>query len=316
MGVKRILVTGASGFIGRPLVRSLARAGYAVRAVMRRPISFPRAVDIVIVPDLVRQIDWAPILRRIDVVIHLAGVVHADQPFDEHRLFDRINRQATQRLALATADAGVERFLYMSSVRAQAGASAVGMVREQDEACPTDHYGRSKLAAESIVRAAGVPFTVLRPVVIYGPHPKGNMRALVRLTSSPWPLPFSGFTNRRSILGIDNFISVILFVLNSSDAEGETFLVADPKPVEFGELLAMLRKAQGDRPRLVYIPPRLFQIALTLINRQHLWERIGKELVVDTTKLESLGWRPALETYDGLRAMLSAENGEGLAGDK
>jgi nucleoside-diphosphate-sugar epimerase len=314
MGVKRILVTGSSGFIGQPLVRSLARAGYAVRAVTRRPMSFPHAVDIAIVPDFLRPIDWAPILRGMDVVIHLAGMVHADQAYDEYQLFDKINRQATQGLARATAEAGIERFLYISSVRAQTGPSAVDKVREQDEARPTDHYGRSKLAAESIVRAAGVPFTILRPVVIYGPHPKGNMRALVRLASSPWPLPLGGFSNKRSILGIENFISVILFLLNSSATEGETYLVADPRPIMFGELLAMLRKAQGSRPRLVYVPPGFFQIALMLVNRRHLWERIGNELVVDTTKLESLGWRPALETYDGLRAMLCAENGEGLAG--
>jgi UDP-glucose 4-epimerase len=247
-----------------------------------------------------------------DVVVHAAGLAHADSSDDSFGVFDRVNREATLELARAATCAGVQRFLYISSVRAQIGPSAVGVVREQDEAHPTDPYGRSKLAAESAVRASGVPFTILRPVVVYGPHPKGHFKSVVRLAASSWPLPFGGFNTRRSLLGIDNLISVILFVLNNPATVGETYLVADPKPVSIRELLAMLRKARGHRPRLIDIPPRLIQVAFMLINRTQLWERLGGELVVDTTKLGSLGWRPALETYDGFRLALSIENGEAL----
>jgi nucleoside-diphosphate-sugar epimerase len=313
---KRVLVTGASGFVGQPLVHALVRAGYAVRAATRRPVLFPDPVDVAIVPDFTGPIDWKPILCGIDVVVHAAGLAHADSSDEPFGVFDRVNRLATLELARAAAGAGVQRFLYISSVRAQIGPSAGFVVREQDEAHPTDPYGRSKLAAESEVRASGVPFTILRPVVVYGPHPKGNFKSVAQLASSSWPLPFGKFNSRRSILGIDNLISVILFVLDNPATVGETYLVADPKPVSIRELLTMLRMVRGHRPRLINIPPKLFQIAFMLINRTQLWERLGGELVVDTTKLGSLGWRPALETYDGFRAALSIENGEALREEK
>jgi len=312
MNAKRILVTGASGFIGKPLVRALIHAGYTVRAATRSPVSFPNVVDVAIVPDFINPTDWKPILCGIDIVIHAAGLAHIPQ-FEAHGMFDYVNRVATQELSCAAARAGVERFLFISSVRAQTGISAMNTAREQDTARPTNPYGRSKLAAELAIQAARVPFTILRPVVVYGPHPKGNFESVVRLALSPFPLPFAGFNNRRSLLGIDNLISAVLFTLNNPATLGETFLVADPKPVTIRELFTVLRKAQGRRPRLVNIPPNLFKIAFKITNRMHLWDRLSGELIVDTTKLESLGWRPAVETYNGLRALLSIKNDEALA---
>ena len=307
----RVLVTGASGFIGQRLVAALVRSGYAVRAATRRPVPFPNAVDVAIVPDFRNQFNWDAILCGIDIVIHAAGYAHVDR-YDRHDLCNCVNFIATHDVARAAARAGVERFLFLSSVRAQTGISTAEVVREQDQSRPTDNYGRSKLAAELAVRAAGVPFTILRPVVVYGPNPNGSIKLMVWLASLPLPLPFANFNSRRSLLGIDNLISAIFFVLNNSSTLGETYLIADPKPVTVCELFTMLRRAQGHRPWLINIPPKLLQIALMLTGRRRLWERVSGDLIVDTTKLESLGWRPPIETYDGLCAMLSTENGEGL----
>ena len=307
MRAKRILVTGASGFVGQPLVHALVRSGYEVRAATRCPSSFSSSVDVAIVPDFTSQIDWEPILRGMNIVIHLAGHAHADAAAEDDAIFHRVNFITTRDVAHAAARASVERFVYISSVRAQTGPSAEGIVTEQDDPRPTDSYGRSKLAAESAVRVAGVPFTILRPVVIYGPHAKANFKSVVRLASTPLPLPFAGFNSKRSILGIDNFISAILFVLNAPKAIGEVYLVADADPVTIHHLFAMLREARGGRPWLFYIPPKLLQLALVLVNRQRLWERLAYGLVVDTAKLQSVGWHPPTRTFDGLHSMLSAQ---------
>ena len=178
-------------------------------------------------------------------------------------------------------------------------------MRESDEPSPTNQYGRAKLAAERAIQAVGVPFTIFRPVVIYGPRPKGNMRIVVRLARSPLPLPV--FNNRGSLLAVDNLTSAIVFALNNPGTIGETYLVADSKPMTMSEIFTILRMVQGRGLKSVHIPHFLIRLVLRVIGRTDLWSRLSGELIVDTGKLEAAGWRPAVETYDGLREMVSAE---------
>ena len=138
MKTKRVLVTGASGFVGRPLVDALLRAGYAVRAVARRQISFPDSVEVAIIPDLKNPIDWTPILQGVDIIVHLAGPAHSKIPENAYSEFDQVNWLATQRLADATKEVAIERLVYISSVRAQVGASAARAVREFGRASPDE----------------------------------------------------------------------------------------------------------------------------------------------------------------------------------
>lgn len=283
---------------------ALAEAGYGVRAATRLPTEFPPGVERVVVHDFADPVDWDPLVRGVRIVVHTAGLAHADSSEIPHDRFDRINRIATQELARAASRAGVAHFVFISSVRAQIGASAPHVLRESDDPQPTDRYGRSKLDAEIAVQAAGVPFTIIRPVVIYGPDAKANVRLLIRLASLPLPLPFAAFANRRSILGVDNLVSAILFALDRPATLGETYLIADPAPVALRDIFGMLRRARGRRPGLLYVPPALFRLVLLMVGHRYLWERIGDELMVDTSKFESLGWRPVVDTYDGLAAML------------
>jgi nucleoside-diphosphate-sugar epimerase len=308
MKTKRVLVTGASGFIGRQLVPALLRTGYAVRTATRRRVSFPDLVEAVIIPDLKNPVDWNPVLRGVDFIVHLAGLAHVKISDTAYSEFDQINRIGTQRLAQAAKEAAIERFVYISSVRAQVGASAAHLVCEQDEPCPTNQYGRSKLAAELAIRAAGVPFTIFRPVVVYGPHPKGNIRTLVRIARSFLPLPV--LRNRRSLLAVDNLISAIVFALNNPVTIGETYLVADPGPMTMSENFAILRKMQGRSLTSISVPQVIIHLSLMMFGRKDLWARMSGDLVVDTSKLELVGWHPVIDIYEGLRRMLRVEDGE------
>jgi nucleoside-diphosphate-sugar epimerase len=300
-----VLVTGASGFVGQPLVGALARAGYAVQAATRRQrTTFPAGVARVVVPDFASPVDWDAVVHGADVIVHAAGLAHADTSDIPEARFDRINRAATEDLCAAAARAGVKRIVFVSSVRAQIGPSAPQALHETDEPRPTDAYGRSKLAAEAAVRACGVPFTILRPVVIYGPNARANIRSLVRLAVLPLPLPFAALTSRRSLLGVDNLISVVLFALANPATAGETFLVADPRPTTIQEIFTMLRRAQGRRPGLIHVPPNVIRLGLAAMGCGPLWQRIGGELVVDTGKLEAAGWHPPVDTYSGLAQSL------------
>ena len=302
---KRILITGASGFIGQALVAAAVRAGYVVRVVTRRELSFAPCVEVNIIPDLRNKIEWDPILQDVDLVVHAAGLAHADQIYDAFGQFDQINWLATASLTAAVKAANIKRFVYISSVRAQAGPSASHIVREDDFAMPTDYYGRSKLAAETAIKAANISYTILRPVVVYGPHARGNIRTLVRVAALPIPLPLKNFNHRRSLLALDNVIAAILFVLENEKAANETFLVADPQSLNLAEIIEILRKAQGRKPRLFYFPKAAIRFAMSLA-KLPWWKRLSEELVVSTNKLESIGWKPTTDTHRGLVQMMDS----------
>ncbi len=309
MVVTRILVTGASGFIGRAVVTAFAQRGDALRAAVRRPPQppLPAAIEVVQHADLAQPIDWRPLLDGVDQVVHLAGVAHIGRGVAPE-LYDRVNRLATAQLAAAAAAAGVRHFVFVSSIRAQSGPAADHALTERDPAAPTDAYGRSKLAAEAAVRAAGVPFTILRPVLLYGPGVKGNFALLARAAASPLPLPVKDFGNRRSLLGIDNFISALAFVLATpATTVGETYVVADPgMPPSLAAVLAALRQAMGRRPLILPMPKDYVAIPLRLMGRADLWDRLGGNLRVDAGKLMAAGWQPPHDTLSGLAAMVQA----------
>jgi len=300
----RLLVTGATGFVGRAVIGAFAQDGRTLRAAVRHSPQPPFAANVEIAqhPDLSQAFDWAKLLDGVDQVVHLAGIAHTGGVAEER--YDRVNRQATAELAAAASRAGVRQFIFVSSIRGQSGPAADHALTERDEAAPTDAYGRSKLAAEAAVRGAGVPFTILRPVLLYGPGVKGNFALLLRAARSRWPLPLKDFVNRRSLLGIDNFISALRFVLSTPAAIGQTYVVADPGiPPLLADLLAAFREAQARWPLIVPMPTHYLEIPLRMLRRDDLWDRLGGNLRVDAGKLIAAGWQPVHETKAGVAAL-------------
>ena len=305
-----VLITGASGFAGRQIALDLHRRGCKVRAASRTTVvDFPPGLEQVALPDLSGPFDGGKILEGMDYVVHLAGLAHSskDQPDADYQV---VNRDATVQLAIAAAAAGVSRFVFVSSVRAQTGPSALNVLTEEDEARPSDAYGRSKLAAESLLTetlaGSHTSLTVLRPVLMYGPGVKGNMLTLSWLARTPWPLPLGGLIGRRSLLSLENFSSAIVHVLQSEIPCRGVYLVADDQPVSVAEIIATLRAGLGRTPRVFTLNKRIATRVLSGLGRQKLVDRLFGDLIVSTAKLRATGWTPPQDTRSALAAALRA----------
>jgi UDP-glucose 4-epimerase len=308
-----VLVTGAGGFVGRALVPALA-AGVQVRAAARDPGKVPAGPGIAAVPlpDLALAVDWAPLLEGVTGVVHLAGIAHATGDIPD-ALYGAVNARATATLAEAAAVRGAK-LVFVSSVRAQSGPLAAGVLTEADPPAPTDAYGRAKLKGEQAVRQASGRNVILRPVLVYGPGVAGNMGALIRLARTPWPLPFGRFANLRSLVAVENLVAAIAWALTAPRAEGETFLVADQAPIAFADLIAALRAGLVRRPGLLALPPSWLIAGLRLAGRGEAADRLGGSLVVSTDKLAARGFSWPVETRAALAATMRAyRDGAGAA---
>ncbi len=311
MGIaQRILVTGASGFIGQHVVRVLAERGYSVRAAARHPIVFdsPR-VEGVAVGDMSRSFAAEFLVRGVDAVIHAAGLSNARTDLPP-AAYTAINVDATRQLARAARAARVKRFVLMSSIRAQIGVAYPETVTEATPSAPTDAYGRSKQAAEAIVAkmlgGSSTHWTVLRPVLVYGPGVKGNMAALMRLAAMPVPLPFGALKARRSLVSIGNLISAIQYVLQTQTAEDATFIVADRDALTMADIIRSLRRGAGRPELLLPVPESSLAGLLRLVGKAGFADRLTGDLVVDAARLRRIGWAPPETTAEALAASAEA----------
>lgn len=310
---RSVLITGASGFIGRDLVQRLAESGHRVRAAARDVAGLAELpAELAQLGDLAQAVNWAPLVSGIDVVVHLAGIAHATERIPE-AAYTAVNTTATIELARACRAAGVARLVFVSSVRAQTGPAAREVLTEHRPALPTDAYGRSKLAAElALARELGdgaTDWVVLRPVVLYGPGVKGNVRTLSRLAATGLPLPLAALDGRRSLLGLENLGGAVQHALQAPTVSRRVFLVADPGPVSVAEIVTALRRGLGRPPGLFAASGSLLGAVAALTGQTAKLERIAGSLMVDTSALEASGWRPCWTASEGLERWQASGRG-------
>jgi nucleoside-diphosphate-sugar epimerase len=300
-----LALTGATGFIGQHLLRELPKRGHRIRALLRRPASLPLETASAVIGDLARPQNMAAALTGVDAVVHSAGLAHAMSgvPEDDYRL---LNTEATIGLARAARRAGVRRFVFLSSIRAQCGPTADTVLTEALEPRPTDAYGRSKLAAERGLAELDLDWVSLRAVLVYGPGVKGNMAQLMRLARSPLPLPLASLTARRSLLALENLSGAIEAVLAAPGTLRRVFIAADPQALAIAEMIAALRRGLGRRPNVFPLPPALLEVALRAAGREEIYQRLCRALIADPGALMSLGWTPRVATRDGLAQLMQA----------
>jgi len=319
----RVLVTGATGFVGRALLPRLLEQGWVVRAAVRRPdAALPEGVEAVVAGDLEAGVDWRPALEGVDLVVHLAARVHVmgETGMDVLERYRRTNVAATRRLAEAARAAGVRRFLLMSSVKAM-GEGGGAPFTEATPPAPADPYGVSKLEAEAALCAAAgdaagdaMEWVVLRPPLVYGPGVGANFGKLLTLARRGVPLPLGAVRNRRGLIFVGNLADAVIRCLTHPGAAGRCFLIQDGEPLAVPELVRRLAACFGRRALLVPVPVALLRLAARVLGARAAFDRLCGSLEVDDSALRrATGWTPPFTVDEGLRATVDACPGTGTA---
>ena len=305
----RVLVTGASGFIGGAVCREFVRHGEQVNAAVRRAGSAPEGCREIIVPDIGRHGSWKEAVSGNEFVVHCAARVHVmrEQASDPFAEFHRVNVGGTRRLAEAAAEAGVRRFLFISTVKVNGEETSEKPFDENDPPNPRDAYGRSKWEAEQEVLKIGVrsemETVILRLPLVYGPGVKANFRALMRLCARGVPLPFGGIGNARSLLYLGNLTDAVALCLTHPAAARKIFLLRDGEDLSTSALVRRLYRVMGKSDRCFALPPVLLHLMALLTNRKSEIARLVGSLVVDDGRIRhELGWRPPFSVDEGLAA--------------
>jgi len=298
-----VALTGATGFIGQYLLNELPKRGYRLRVLLRRPTMLPEGCASAVIGDLAKPYNMAEALSGVDAVIHSAGIAStmSGLPEDDYRLF---NTEATVKFARAAERARVKRFVFLSSIRAQSGPTADGVLTEEREPRPTDAYGRSKLAAEQGLAETRLDWVALRLALVYGPGVEGNVARLITLARSPYPLPIAGLKAEHSLLALDNLVEAVDKVLALQQPLKRPLIVADPKPLTLGAIIAAMRQGLGRRAALFYVPKPLLKSALRAAGHVDGYEPLFGSLVADPSALAKLNWVPRVETRAGLAALV------------
>ncbi|MBV9969625.1 MAG: NAD-dependent epimerase/dehydratase family protein, partial [Xanthobacteraceae bacterium] len=298
-----IALTGATGFIGQFLLTELPRRGYRIRVLLRRPSDMQVQGSSAVIGDLSRPQNMGAALRDVDAVVHSAGLSSEMTGIPEND-YRSLNTDATINLASAARKAGVKRFVFLSSIRAQCGPWASEVLTEASEPRPTDAYGRSKLAAERALAELDIDWVALRLVLVYGPGVKGNMAQLIRLARLPYPLPLAGLDARRSLLSLHNLAEAIHSVLAAPGPLRRTLIVADDAPVTVPEMISAMRRGLGRNPLLFSLPAPVLRSSLRLVGRDELYDRLTRSLVVDSSALRRIGWQPSVATLGALAELV------------
>lgn len=302
----KILITGASGFVGRTLAQKLNNSHEIFALVRSQSDNFPLNIQQLVA----KNVFEADFPENIDVIIHLAGRAHIlnEQTTDPLAEFRKVNVEGTLQLARQALDKKVKRFIFISSIGVNGSVTLQQPFTEDAIPQPHADYAVSKLEAEhelkKLFAGSATELVIIRPPLVYAAHAPGNFARLLKLVASNLPLPFAGTNNKRSFVALENLVDFIQTCIGHPNAANQTFLVADQARISTRELVQYLKQGMGKPARFIYIPQPLMKLGAACIGKSKLYEQLFESLEVDTTKAQKLlGWTAPLSTE---QAMLQA----------
>lgn len=313
----RVLVTGGTGFIGKPSCIALKQQGMQVRATFREGKPLPDDMEAVCINEIGPNNDWRAALAGVDVIVHLAGRAHAaDAPgADDISFFRHVNTFGTLNLAQQAASMKVQRFVFVSSIGVNGANTIQKPYTPDDLPAPHTPYAQSKYEAElglqRIASESGMEVVIVRPPLVYGPNAPGNFSLLLRWLHRGLPLPFGSVRNLRSLVALENLVDFIALCADrkkSPKAANEVFLISDGEDVSTPELLFKVANAYGISARLISIPPSWLRIMARWIKKSAAADSLLNSLVIDNSKTRDLlSWRPIISMDEQLRKMAQAD---------
>ena len=305
----RVLVTGATGFLGRAIAEALARAGHDVlRGGRVEPESAPASERWIGYGDVGPTTRWERTLNAVDTIVHLAGLAHLpdEAAAEAAPTFTRVNAEGTARLASAAVGVGVRRLILVSSALVHGEASSGRPFTEADVPAPASPYARSKLDAErrlvAAARGSALQWVILRPPMVYGARAKGNFRRLVALVRTGLPLPLGAATAPKTFIGIDNLADAVVRCVEHPSAANQVLLLGDAETTSTADFIPRIVQALGRRAWTPRVPPTLARTAFRLARRERDYRRLFDPLELDASRIRTLlDWRPPVSLDEGLR---------------
>ena len=305
----KVLVTGASGFVGSALCGHLLAKGQtvtgAVRSIPGKPLP---GVEYRVVSDLSAETNWREALTGMDAVVHCAARVHImkETSTDPLAAFREMNVKGTACLAEQAADNGVKRFVFISSIKVNGETTSGRPFTADNTPAPEDPYGISKWETEQVLQKiaekTGLEVVIIRPPLVYGPGVRANFFRLMQAVKLGMPLPLGSINNRRSLVALDNLIDLIDTCLNHPAASNQTFLVSDGNDLSTTALLQNMAVALGRPTRLIPAPESLLRVVAKLLGKTSIAQRLCGSLQVDINKTrDMLGWSPPVTVDEALR---------------
>ncbi|SKB00791.1 UDP-glucose 4-epimerase [Pseudomonas extremaustralis] len=306
-----VFLTGATGFVGGAVMRRLVTDDVRVTAAVRDGSKVACGDVDVVRFDTLEDVNWHSSLAGVDAVVHCAARVHvmSDTEVDPLAAFRKVNVEGTLNLARQAAQAGVRRFVFISSIKVNGEGTRPGQPYTADDQCaPSDAYGVSKLEAEqgllALAARTSMEIVIIRPVLVYGPGVKANFLDMMRWLDKGIPLPFGAIDNRRSLVALDNLVDLIITAINHPAAANQTFLVSDGDDLSTTQLLRSTALALGKSARLLPVPAWMLSTAARLVGKDALSQRLCGSLQVDIQKTRTLlQWAPPVSVNDALKAV-------------